>query len=102
MVRDGQIVFALSNPTAEIAPEDALSAGAAFAADGKSVNNALAFPGLFKAALTVQAQEISSPMKMAAATAISALADKGEVVPGVFHPDVHQHVVQAVLKAVDE
>jgi len=102
MVRDGQIVFALSNPTAEIAPEDALSAGAAFAADGKSVNNALAFPGLFKAALTVQAQEISSPMKMAAAAAISALADKGEVVPGVFHPDVHQHVVQAVLKAVDE
>ena len=66
------------------------------------MNNALAFPGLFKAALTVQAQEISSPMKMAAAAAISALADKGEVVPGVFHPDVHQHVVQAVLKAVDE
>ncbi|MEE2992254.1 MAG: NAD-dependent malic enzyme [Gemmatimonadota bacterium] len=98
MIRPGQIIFAISNPVPEIIPEEAIQAGASFAADGKSVNNALAFPGLFKAALAVQSTEISSTMKIAAAKAISALADQGEVVPSVFHPDVHEHVIQAVLK----
>ena len=41
MVRKGQIILALSNPNAEISPEDALAAGAAFAADGRLVNNIL-------------------------------------------------------------
>ena len=98
MIRPGQIIFAISNPVPEIIPEEAIQAGASFAADGKSVNNALAFPGLFKAALAVQSTEISSTMKIAAAKAISALADQGEGVPSVFHPDVHEHVIQAVLK----
>ncbi len=96
MIQPGQIVLALSNPVPEIFPEEALAAGAAFAADGKSVNNALAFPGLFKAALAVQAEAITSPMKIAAAEAISALADEGELVPSPFHPQVHQRVVEAV------
>lgn len=96
MIRSGQIIFAISNPIPEITPEEAIHAGAGFAADGKSINNALAFPGLFKAALIVQSPEISSTMKIAAARAISALADKGEMVPSVFHPDVHEHVISAV------
>ncbi len=96
MVRQGQIIFALSNPVPEISPEEALAAGAAFAADGKSVNNALAFPGLFKAALAMESQEITSAMKIAAAAAISAHADRDEIVPSVFHPDVHNGVVKAV------
>lgn len=48
LVRKGQIILALSNPNAEIAPEDALAAGAAFAADGRLVNNILGFPGIFR------------------------------------------------------
>lgn len=96
MIRKGQIILALSNPIPEIFPEEALEAGAAFAADGKSVNNALAFPGLFKAALQVQSEVISSPMKIAAARAISALAEKGELVPSPLHPEVHQKVIEAV------
>jgi malate dehydrogenase (oxaloacetate-decarboxylating) len=96
MIRPGQIILALSNPVPEIFPEDALAAGAAFAADGQSVNNALAFPGLFKAALSVQAEAITSPMKIAAAEAISALAPEDELVPSPFHPLVHQQVVAAV------
>jgi len=48
MVRQGQVILALSNPEPEIEPEDALKAGALYAADGKAINNALAFPGLFK------------------------------------------------------
>ena len=43
-VREGQVILALSNPKPEIEPEDALEAGAAYAADGRSVNNVLGFP----------------------------------------------------------
>ncbi|WP_095509171.1 NAD-dependent malic enzyme [Rubrivirga marina] len=99
LVRPGQIVLALSNPVPEITPEAALAAGAAFAADGRSVNNALAFPGLFKAALDVGAPAITSAMKVAAAEAISALAPDEELVPSPFHPDVHEHVIKAVRAA---
>lgn len=99
LIRPGQIVLALSNPVPEITPEAALAAGAAFAADGRSVNNALAFPGLFKAALDVGAPAITSAMKVAAAEAISALAPVGELVPSPFHPQVHERVVDAVRRA---
>ncbi|MBW2675381.1 MAG: NAD-dependent malic enzyme [Deltaproteobacteria bacterium] len=40
------IVFALANPFPEILPADALEAGAAVALDGRTVNNALIFPGI--------------------------------------------------------
>jgi malate dehydrogenase (oxaloacetate-decarboxylating) len=99
MIRPGQIVLALSNPVPEITPDEALAAGAAFAADGRSVNNALAFPGLFKAALDVGAHAITAAMKLAAAEAISALASPGELVPSPFHPDVHANVIAAVRAA---
>ena len=99
MIHEGQIILPLSNPVPEIYPEDALAAGAAFAADGQSVNNALAFPGLFKAALQVQADAITSPMKIAAAEAISTIAPDDELVPSPFHPLVHQQVVDAVCTA---
>ena len=71
MVKKGQVILALSNPNPEIAPEDALHAGAAFAADGKSVNNALGFPGIFRGALNARARVINNKMKIAAAKAIS-------------------------------
>ncbi len=96
MIRKGQVIFALSNPVPEIFPEAALEAGASFAADGKSVNNALAFPGLFKAALEVQADAITPEMKIAAAKAISALAVQDELVPSPFHRHVHEEVIRAV------
>ena len=83
----------------EIYPEDALAAGAAFAADGRSVNNALAFPGLFNAALQVQADTITSAMKIGAAEVFSTLAPDDELVPSPFHPLVHQQVVDAVCTA---
>jgi malate dehydrogenase (oxaloacetate-decarboxylating) len=99
MVRKGQIIFALSNPVPEIPPEDALAAGAAFAADGKSVNNALAFPGLFKAAIDLRAEAITSAMKIAAAEAIAALAAPDELVPSPFNPTVHANVIASVKAA---
>lgn len=101
MVRRDQIIFALSNPVPEILPEDALDAGAAFAADGKSVNNALAFPGLFKAAIELRTDSITSAMKIAAAEAIAELAEPDELVPSPFNPAVHANVIARVKAATD-
>jgi hypothetical protein len=95
-VRPGQVIFALSNPDPEISPDVALAAGAAFAGDGRSINNALAYPGIFKGALSVRASAITAPMLLAAAEAIAALAPKGDVVPSPFDPRVHAAVRDAV------
>jgi malate dehydrogenase (oxaloacetate-decarboxylating) len=102
MVRKGQVILALSNPNPEIQPEDAVAAGAAFAADGKSVNNALGFPGLFRGALNVRATRINNRMKIAAAKAIAACAEEREIVPSILHPEVHQKVAEAVERAALE
>jgi malate dehydrogenase (oxaloacetate-decarboxylating) len=99
MIRKGQVVLALSNPNPEIRPEDALAAGAAFAVDGKMVNNALAFPGIFRGALDARARRITDPMKIAAAEAIAARAPEGELVPEILDRSVHQAVAQAVALA---
>jgi len=48
-VRKGQVIFALSNPDPEIEPLVAREQGAAFAADGKGINNLLAFRDCSKA-----------------------------------------------------
>src|SRR5699024_5005300 len=64
------IIFALANPNPEIPYEDARQAGARVMGTGRSdfpnqVNNVLAFPGLFKGALSVRASKITEGMKMA-------------------------------------
>ena len=98
-VRPGQVILALSNPNAEIRPEEALAAGAAFAVDGKMVNNALAFPGIFRGALDARARHITDAMKVAAAEAIAARALEGELVPEILDRSVHQAVARAVAGA---
>jgi len=99
LVRKGQVILALSNPHAEIRPEDALAAGAAFAVDGKLVNNALAFPGIFRGALDARARRITDEMKVAAASAIAARAPEGELVPEILDRSVHRDVARAVAEA---
>ena len=98
LVRQGQIFFALSNPSPEIEPENALAAGAAFAADGKSVNNVLGFPGILRGAVDTQAPHISQGMYLAAAKTIATLAPEGELVPNPLDKDVHQAVARAVAE----
>jgi malate dehydrogenase (oxaloacetate-decarboxylating) len=102
MVRKGSVVLALSNPNPEIVPDLALQAGASFAADGKSVNNALAFPGLFRGALNVRATRINNKMKIAAAKVIAKHAEESELVPSILHPSVHKDVTAAVERAALE
>lgn len=101
MVRKGQIVLALSNPNAEIKPEDALAAGAAFAADGRLVNNILGFPGIFRGALNAHAKEITYPMLIAAALAIVDSTKPGDLVPHPLDPNVHHNVAAAVERVAN-
>lgn len=101
MVQQGQIILALSNPDPEIRPEAAMAAGAAFAADGKSVNNALAFPGIFRGALDSGATAINKQMLLAAARAIADHAGHRELVPGILDPKVHSAVADAVYRAAE-
>src|SRR5207302_1391500 len=91
-VRKGQVILALSNPDPEIEPLVAHEQGAAFAADGKGINNLLAFPGLFKGALEARARRFSDAMLMAAADTIAALARGDELVPDPLDKALHEQV----------
>jgi malate dehydrogenase (oxaloacetate-decarboxylating) len=102
MVRRGQVILALTNPYPEIEPEDAIAAGAAFAADGTSVNNVLGYPGIFRGALMAGAGQINLEMKLAAAEAIADLTDENDLVPNVLDPNVHERVSNAVCEAAVE
>ncbi|MCH8211045.1 MAG: NAD-dependent malic enzyme [Planctomycetes bacterium] len=95
---DDPIVFALANPVSEITVEDALDAGAAVAVDGRGMNNALAFPGIFRGALDVRARRITPAMKTAAAEALASAASE-QLLPDMLDKSVHQRVAAAVAKA---
>lgn len=96
MVRKDQIIFALSNPHSEIEPDLAKAAGAACAVDGKSVNNILGFPGIFRGAVDAKTPRITTEMLVAAAHAIANAAGEGELVPNPLDRSVHKKVAQAV------
>lgn len=77
---DRPIVFALANPTPEIAPHEVTAVrDDAIIATGRSdypnqVNNVLGFPYIFRGALDVRARDITQGMKMAATRALAELA----------------------------
>ena len=98
MVRKGQIILALSNPNSEIDPEIAMEQGAAFAADGKSVNNVLGFPGIFRGAVDANAPRITQEMLLAAAETIASMTPPGELVPSPLDKKVHSAVARAVAE----
>jgi malate dehydrogenase (oxaloacetate-decarboxylating) len=102
MIRPGQVILALTNPDPEIEPELAEAAGAAFAADGRSVNNVLGYPGIFRGALQAGAVGINVEMKLAAAQAIAQLAQGEELVPNALDQRVHDAVAAAVKTAAVE
>jgi malate dehydrogenase (oxaloacetate-decarboxylating) len=101
-VRPGQIVFALSNPDAEIEPLVALERGAVFAADGKGINNVAAFPGLFKGALEAAAPKFTDGMLVAAAHALAKRAGAEELLPDPLNLETHRVVTAAVRLAATE
>jgi malate dehydrogenase (oxaloacetate-decarboxylating) len=104
---DDAIVFAMANPTPEIAPEE-IEGLAAVVGTGRSdypnqINNVLAFPGVFRGALDVRAAGITREMELAAAHALAGVVDREHleaeyVIPSVFD----QRVAAAVAAAVSE
>jgi malate dehydrogenase (oxaloacetate-decarboxylating) len=101
MIRPGQVILALSNPDPEIEPEEAEQAGAAFAGDGRSVNNVVGYPGIFRGALQAGADRINLEMKLAAARAIADLAGDDQLIPDALDQRVHDAVTKAVREAAE-
>lgn len=98
------IVFALANPTPEIIPKEALAGGAYVVATGRSdfsnqINNALAFPGVFRGALDHGVKKITDKMKLKAAVAIAGMIKRPSpknIVPSIFD----KRLVRAVAKSI--
>jgi malate dehydrogenase (oxaloacetate-decarboxylating) len=98
------IIFAMANPEPEIMPDLAKQGGAAVVATGRSdfpnqVNNALAFPGIFRGALDNKVNSITDEHKIAAAEAIAALIEKPtpeKIIPSIFDT----RLVPAISKVV--
>lgn len=103
------IIFAMANPIPEIYPQDALKAGAKVVGTGRSdfpnqINNVLAFPGIFKGALSVLATDINDAMKLAAAQAIASFIPENElradyIIPSAMDKNVSECVAKAVARA---
>ena len=109
----GAIVFLCANPIPEMWPWDAVEAGAAVVATGRSdfpnqVNNSLGFPGIFRGTLDVRASTITDPMCLAAANALAGMAEeKGltseYILPNMDEWEVFSREAAAVAaKAVEE
>ncbi|MCU6599002.1 NAD-dependent malic enzyme [Peribacillus frigoritolerans] len=108
-MNENPIIFAMANPVSEIMPDEAKAAGALVVGTGRSdfpnqVNNVLAFPGIFRGALDVQAKDINEEMKLAAVYAIAELILEEDlqadyVIPDPFDPRVVNHVASAVADA---
>ncbi|NYB73662.1 NADP-dependent malic enzyme [Sedimentibacter hydroxybenzoicus DSM 7310] len=108
MAKDA-IILAMANPTPEIMPDIAISAGARVVGTGRSdfpnqINNVLVFPGVFRGALNVRAKEINLDMKIAAAYAIANYIDDDElnennIIPSALDKGVASAVAQAIEAA---
>jgi len=98
------IVFALANPNPEIQPAIAKEAGVAVLATGRSdfpnqVNNAVAFPGIFRGALDNRVSKITEEHKMAAAKVIAGLIEQPtaeDIIPSVFDNRLVPAIAQVI------
>jgi malate dehydrogenase (oxaloacetate-decarboxylating) len=101
------IVFAMANPVPEIMPDEARLAGARIIATGRSdfpnqVNNAMAFPGIFRGALDARAKNITEEMKIAAAHALAERVKKPtpqEFMPSPIDKKTPYKIAKAVARA---
>lgn len=103
---ESPIIFALANPTPEIAPDKAKKAGAAIIGTGRSdfpnqINNALVFPGIFRAALDARITKITDEMKIEAAEALAGMIKnptKEKIIPSIFDKQIIYKVADAIKK----
>ena len=105
MAKDA-IVFPMANPTPEIMPDEAKSAGARVVGTGRSdfpnqINNVLAFPGIFRGALDCRASCINEEMKVAASVALATLIPDEELnEENIIISALDRKVAPVVAKAV--
>ncbi len=105
-MNDNPIIFAMSNPTPEIMPAEAIQAGARIIATGRSdfpnqINNVLAFPGIFRGLLDARSAKLTNEMYIAAAYAIAGQVkepNEDKIIPGPFDEGVAMAVAAAVRK----
>lgn len=98
------IIFAMANPVPEIMPDEAKQAGVAVMATGRSdfpnqVNNALAFPGIFRGALDNRVRMITDEHKIKAAEAIAGLVEHPtaeEIIPSVLNDKLVSSISQEI------
>jgi malate dehydrogenase (oxaloacetate-decarboxylating) len=105
---DDAIVFAMANPTPEVAPEE-IEDFAAVVGTGRSdypnqINNVLVFPGVFRGALDARATAITREMELAAAHALAGVVEPEHleadyVIPSVFDRRAAPAVAEAVARA---
>ena len=104
MNRDA-LVFPMANPTPEIMPALAAEAGAAVIATGRSdfpnqINNALAFPGIFRGLLDGKIPKVTDAHKLAAAEAIATFVGDptpDRIIPSIFEGGLGRIVADAVM-----
>lgn len=103
------IIFAMSNPTPEVWPEECYGY-ASVVATGRSdypnqINNVLCFPGLFKGLLESGAKMVTREMQAAAAQAIANCVENPTadfIMPSAFDPRVAEAVAAAVAKCATD
>lgn len=104
MAKDA-IVLAMANPEPEIMPDQAKAAGARIVGTGRSdfanqINNSLAFPGVFKGALSARAKRITMEMQVAASEALSSFVTPTEdaILPDMFAPGLADVIAKVVAE----
>ena len=101
------IVFALSNPTPEVPPEE-ITDFCSVVATGRSdypnqINNVLCFPGLFRGLMDSGVKRVTREMLTAAAKAIASVVSPDElksdyIIPSPFNKTVALVVAEAVIQ----
>jgi len=107
---DRPVVFALANPDPEVDFGE-IHDVAGVIATGRSdypnqINNALAFPGVFRGALDCHARTINEEMCLAAAYALAGIIGEAEltvenIIPSVFNDQVAPAVARAVYETAE-
>ncbi|NUQ01496.1 MAG: NAD-dependent malic enzyme [Armatimonadetes bacterium] len=102
------IIFALANPVPEVDPQAARK-HAAILATGRSdlpnqINNAVAFPGIFRGLLDVRASGVNEAMLLAAVKALASAVPEDtlaadHIIPSVFQSGLSQVIAKAVSEA---
>jgi malate dehydrogenase (oxaloacetate-decarboxylating) len=96
------IIFAMANPTPEILPDEAKAGGARIIATGRSdypnqVNNALAFPGIFRGALDNKVTKITTEYKVKVAEKIASLVEnpnEDNIIPSIFQAGLAEEIAK--------